>query len=121
MASLLDHQPLREASTAAVFSKRLKSARALAGVSQRELGALIGLGKIVGSTRINRYEQKTSLCDMETAARIAAQLNVPLPYLFAESDLLADMILVFAGLTQADQKKLLADARRKVAVKSKGR
>lgn len=101
---------MRKQSAAAVFSKRLKLARATAGVSQRELGALIGLGKTVGSTRINRYEQQKSLCDMETAAQIAEQLHVPLAYLFAESDLLADMILAFNGLSQAEQKKLLAVA-----------
>lgn len=61
----------------------------------------------MGSTRINRYEQQTSLCDMETAALIAQKLNVPLAYLFAESDLLAEMILAFDELSQSEQKKVL--------------
>lgn len=100
-----------------MFSKRLKLARSSAGVSQRGLGALIGLGKTVGSTRINRYEQQKSLCDMETAAQLADQLDVPLAYLFAESDLLADMILAFSNLTQADQKRMLAEIRRKANCK----
>ena len=107
-----------ERSAAAVFSKRLKLARARAGVSQRELGALIGLGKTVGSTRINRYEQQKSLCDMETASQIAEQLDVPLAYLFAESELLADMILAFSGLTQSEQKRLLAEIKKRATGKA---
>ncbi|MCF7222214.1 helix-turn-helix domain-containing protein [Marilutibacter chinensis] len=103
------HDPVRNLTAAAVFSKRLKQAREMAGVSQRELGALIGLGKSVGSTRINRYEQQTSLCDMETAATIAKQLGVPLPYLFTESDLLAEMILAYSKLPLAEQRQLLGD------------
>lgn len=93
-------------------------ARARAGVSQRELGALIGLGKTVGSTRINRYEQQKSLCDMETASQIAEQLDVPLAYLFAESELLGDMILAFSGLTQSEQKKLLVEIQNRATDKA---
>lgn len=87
-------------------------------MSQRELGALIGLGKTVGSTRINRYEQKKSLCDMETASRVAEQLDVPLAYLFAESELLADMILAFSGLTQSEQKRLLIEVKKRATDKA---
>lgn len=54
---------------------------------------------------------------METAAQLADQLDVPLAYLFAESDLLADMILAFSNLTQADQKRMLAEIRRKANCK----
>ncbi|PBS12463.1 transcriptional regulator [Lysobacteraceae bacterium NML93-0792] len=93
----------------------MKSARAQAGVSQRELGALIGLGKTVGSTRINRYEQQKSLCDMETAFQIARKLNVPLAYLFAESDVLADMIIAFSDLTQSEQVKMLKELKRRAS------
>ncbi len=87
-------------------------------MSQRELGALIGLGKTVGSTRINRYEQQKSLCDMETASQIAEQLDVPLAYLFAESELLADMILAFSALTQPEQKKLLVEIEKRATDKA---
>ncbi|MBF6023089.1 helix-turn-helix domain-containing protein [Lysobacter niastensis] len=101
-----------------VFAKRLKQAREARGLSQRELGDHIGLGKQVGSTRINRYEQQKSRCDMDTAAQIAKELGVPLAFLFAESDTLAEMILAFSKLTKGDQGKLLAELKKKIAAKA---
>ena len=101
----------------AIFARRLKQARTLRGLSQRALGDALGLGKNVGSTRINRYEQQASLCDMETASKIARELGVPLAYLFAETDDLAEAILAFAKLTKAERAKALADLKKKAALK----
>ena len=102
----------------AVFAKRLKQAREARGLSQRQLGDHIGLGKLVGSTRINRYEQQKARCDMDTAKQIAEELGVPMAFLFAESDALAEVILAFSKLTKADQGKLAAELKKKVASKS---
>ena len=101
-----------------IFAKRLKQAREARGLSQRELGDHIGLGKQVGSTRINRYEQQKARCDMDTAAQIAKELGVPLALLFAESETLAEMILAFSKLTKSDQGKLVAELKKKTASKS---
>jgi len=95
----------------AVFSKRLKEARALRGISQRALGDLLGLGKAVGSARINRYEQQTSSPDIETATEIARALNVPLAYLYAESDDLAELILACSKLSKAERVRVLSEMR----------
>lgn len=65
------------------------------GVSQRELGDLIGLGKATGGTRINRYEQQVSEPDLKTARHIARVLQVPLAFLFADSEKMALYILAF--------------------------
>jgi len=81
-------------------------------LSQRALGDLLGLGKQVGSTRINRYEQQTSLCDMETASAIAQKLGVPLAFLFAEDDDQAELLLAFAKLSKAERAKVLAETQR---------
>lgn len=83
------------------------------GLSQRALGDALGLGKQVGSTRINRYEQQASKADMETAVQLARELDVPLAYLFAESDELAEMILAFDKLPCEERASLLADLRRR--------
>lgn len=83
------------------------------GVSQRALGDAIGLGKQVGSTRINRYERLVAQCDMETAAKIAEELEVPLAYLFAESDDLAEAILAFSKLSKAERTKAIADLKKR--------
>jgi len=77
-------------------------------VSQRALGAMLGMTKKNGSVRINRYEQQTSRADMDTAAEIAAALDVPLAYLFAESADLAEWILAYQKLDASQRAKILA-------------
>lgn len=84
-------------------------------VSQRALGAMIGMTKKTGSVRINRYEQQASKADMETAAKLAKALDVPLAYLFAESDDLAEMILTFSRLSRRDKAKVLAELKAKAS------
>ena len=80
-----------------VFSRRLREARKRLGVSQAQLGIQIGLDPGVASARINRYEQAVHLPDYDTLVRLAEGLNVPLPFLFAERDDLADAILDFSS------------------------
>lgn len=76
-------------------------------VSQRALGAMLGMTKKNGSVRINRYEQQTSRADMDTAAEIAAALDVPLAYLFAEDAGLAEWILAYKKLDASQRSKIL--------------
>jgi len=78
-----------------IFSQRLKQAREMRGLSQRQLGGLLGLGKATGGVRVNRYEQQTSKSDIQTAADLATVLQVPLAYLFADTEELAAHILDF--------------------------
>lgn len=80
-----------------VFSRRLREARKRLGVSQAQLGIQIGLDPGVASARINRYEQAVHLPDYDTLVRLADGLNVPLPFLFAEQDDLAEAILGFTS------------------------
>jgi len=95
----------------AIFAQRLKDARAMRDVSQRALGAMLGMTKKNGSVRINRYEQQTSRADMDTAAEIAAALNVPLAYLFAEDPGLAKWILAYKKLDASQRAKILAEVK----------
>lgn len=94
-----------------MFTKRLKEARLSLGISQRELGRRIGLSEDVVSSRVTRYELGTSEPDFDTAARLARELGVPLAYLLADSDALADVILLVSRLPLAEQKKLVASLR----------
>lgn len=89
-----------------MFTKRLKEARLALGISQRELGRRIGLSEDVVSSRITRYERGTSEPDFVTASKLAKELGVPLAYLLADSDVLADIILAAASLPAAKQRKL---------------
>lgn len=85
------------------------------GLSQRALGALVDKerDKNRGAARVNRYEQQVNLADIEKAAELAAALNVPLAYLFADSDELAELILSYSALDTKQKAKVLADVRQK--------
>lgn len=79
-------------------------------VSQRTLGAMLGMTKKNGSVRINRYEQQTSKVDIETAREIAQLLAVPMSYLFAETDQLARLLLVWSQLPPMKRDQLIEEA-----------
>ncbi|MBA0388163.1 XRE family transcriptional regulator [Stenotrophomonas maltophilia] len=96
-----------------MFAKRLKQARLALGVSQRELGKRIGLSEEVVSSRIARYELGTSEPDFATAGKLAQELGVPLAYLLADNDVLADIILAAASMSPAEQQKLVAELKKK--------
>ncbi|MCV0322753.1 helix-turn-helix domain-containing protein [Stenotrophomonas sp. Ps199] len=98
-----------------MFAKRLKEARAMRDVSQRALGAKIGMTKQAGSTRVNRYEQQTSRADMDTAAALAEALGVPLAYLFAHDRGMADWILAYDAFSQEQRDSILSLAASKPA------
>ncbi|KLJ02175.1 helix-turn-helix transcriptional regulator [Luteimonas sp. FCS-9] len=98
-----------------MFAKRLKEARLALGISQRELGRRIGLSEDVVSSRVTRYERGTSEPDFETTSKLAKELGVPLAYLLADSEVLADIILAAASLPPGEQRKLAAE------LKSKGK
>ena len=88
-------------------------------MSQRALGAMLGIAKQTGSVRINRYEQQVNKADMDTAGELARALDVPLAYLFAQSDDLAEMILAFSKLNKAERAKVVADLKRHIEAKAK--
>ncbi|MGO3740768.1 helix-turn-helix domain-containing protein [Kerstersia sp.] len=90
---------------------RLKTARKAAGLSQKQLGINIGLDEFVASTRINRYEVGVHEPDLGTMRRIAKVLSTPLPFFYTDDDIMADMILAFAGLDNDQKNILLAQAK----------
>lgn len=96
-----------------IFSKRLKDARQLRGLSQKGLGIAAGIDEFVASTRINRYEKGVHEANIVTAGRLALALQVPLAYFYADDDNLAKMILKFSELSAAQQNALLASLENK--------
>lgn len=52
--------------------------------------------------------------DLATAQRIAASMGLPLAYFYAESDTMAEAIVAFWLLNQTDQRKMLADLKKRV-------
>lgn len=98
------HYPLK-----LVFQERLRAAREMKDRSQKQVGIDAGIDQFVASARINRYEQGVHEPDFGTVERLAEALSVPPAYLFAGSDRLARMILVFDKLSVARQEELLDD------------
>lgn len=72
---------------------RLHEARLRADISQKQLGIKAGIDEFSASARINQYERDKHVPDYSTAKRLAKALGVPVTYLFADDDQLADMIL----------------------------
>jgi len=95
-----------------VFSKRLKQARDLRGLSQRALGGMVSEDKNRGAVRINRYEREVHRADMDSAAELAKTLDVPLAFFFAEEDDLAEAILAFSKLPNEERARLLGEMKR---------
>jgi len=89
------------------------------GVSQRALGAMLGLTKKNGSVRINRYEQQSSKADMETAFRLADAMQIPAAFLFANDDRLAKIILFFSELTEEEKEEFMRQSKQWLARKAK--
>lgn len=96
-----------------MFTKRLKEARLALDISQRELGRRIGLSEDVVSSRVTRYELGTSEPDFVTASKLAKELGVPLAYLLADNDALADIILAVADMSPAEQRRMAAELKAK--------
>ncbi|TYT27539.1 transcriptional regulator [Luteimonas viscosa] len=101
-----------------MFSARIKQARDLRGIrSQRALGALMGLTKERGSSRINRYETQASGVDLDGLAQLAETLRVPMAFLVAEDEPTADIVLALSQLSPKERKELASRLKEQLATK----
>jgi len=100
---LFDDAGVKPASTSpsSIFGIRLREARLRAGVSQEKLGALIGLDEGCSSARMSRYESGQHQPPYNIAFHIAAALNIPVPYLYCDNDVLAELLLATSGMDAA--------------------
>jgi transcriptional regulator with XRE-family HTH domain len=90
-----------------VFTRRLKEARQRRGLSQEQLGVLAGIDEFSASARMNQYERGKHVPHPATVERIAKGLDVPVAYLFADDDGLAELLLVYAELGKIKRGQLL--------------
>ncbi len=90
-----------------LFARRLKAARLRAGLTQVDLGVGAGIDEASASARINQYERGKHWPDFGTAKRLAAVLQVPTAYFYADEDVLADLILRYISLKGKRRKELL--------------
>lgn len=98
--------------TSPPIAKRLREARLKTGLSQKQLGIKAGIDPFSASPRINQYERGKHIPDFATAHRLAKVLGVPTPFLYAENDTIAEMLLHFGGLSLREKRKLVSGLRR---------
>lgn len=87
--------------------ERLKEARSLSGLSQKELGIRAGIDEFSASPRINHYEKGRHLPDYTMVERMAGVLGVPVPYFYARDDNTAELILLIGRLSDRERQELL--------------
>jgi transcriptional regulator with XRE-family HTH domain len=75
----------------------------------------IDKSRSAGILRINRYEKAVHDADQATARRIAQSLGVPLAFLYADTDVLAEAILTLGLLSKSEQRKAVADLKARLA------
>jgi len=86
---------------------RLKHARLLIGISQKELGVRIGMDEGSASGRMNHYEKGRHVPDVDTLRKLAKELNVPLNYFFCEDDSSAELACLIDLLDENAKKTLI--------------
>lgn len=89
------------------FAKRLREAREAIGISQKQLGILAGIDQFVASARINQYERGKHLPDLLTAQRLAAELRIPVSYLYEPNDDFAALIRIAGSLPKSKVRALI--------------
>ncbi|HEX7687946.1 MAG TPA: helix-turn-helix transcriptional regulator [Burkholderiaceae bacterium] len=94
------------------FGARLKQARQLAGLSQRQLGILAGIAPGSSSARMNQYERETHEPPATLVRKLARVLGVPTPFFYAEKNEHAELLLAFAKLPAAQRRKILTEVRK---------
>lgn len=100
--------PKNVVAASGVWQKRLKEARLARGLSQKQLGIEAGLDEFVASTRLNRYEVGVHAPDYQMSVRLAKVLDVPVAYLYCDSDEAAAMLLAFHRAPKQSRRQAMA-------------
>lgn len=94
------------------LGRRLREARLAKGLTQAELGAVLGLEEEnTAAPRISRYERGDRMPDNESMAKLAKALELPIAYFHAVSEPMAEAILVLSQLPMEDQERLVQQMR----------
>ena len=85
-----------------IVARRLREARERKGLSQKALGIAAGIDEFSASPRVNQYERGKHTPDLLTLKNFADVLSVPVPYFFAEDDVLADILELLHALPRSE-------------------
>ena len=98
--------PARTSSSTSTVGRRLRLARERAGLPQDRLGVLAGLEESSSSARISRYESGVHEPSLGFTESLAKVLGVPAAYFFCSDDRLAEIILAYAEMSEAQRQAL---------------
>ena len=104
--------PFRSSPTNTTLARRLRQARERAGLPQDRLGVLAGLEESSSSARMSRYENGVHEPPLQFVEAIAKVVGVPAAYFYCSDDRLADLIRMYADLSEAKRDALLQSAQR---------
>lgn len=100
------------------LARRLREARERKGLSQKALGIAAGIDEFSASPRINQYERAKHVPDLLTLQNLATVLAVPVPYFYADDDLLAEMLMLLHSLPRPQWEKVRKYLAQRVATSS---
>jgi|SRR5271156_3572035 len=90
-----------------IVATRLLERREHAGLSQTELGVKARMNEFNCGIQISQYETGKHMPNIWLMTRLAAVLQVPVPYFYCEDPQLADLILKFEALGSEQRSRLL--------------
>lgn len=67
----------------------------------------MGLDKKLASSRVNRYETEVSGIDLDGLGKLADVLGLPMAYLVAEDEVIADAILALSQMSRKERVRAL--------------
>lgn len=91
-----------------IYGQRLRKARKAAGWTQPELGRCLGVDLATAAVRISRYENGQHMPDGPTADALAKALRLPQAWFHAETDAIAEAVLLLSKLPKAKQAAAVA-------------
>ena len=86
-----------------IYGLRLRQARKAAGWTQPELGRCLDVEPTTAAVRISRYESGQHMPDGPTADALAKALRLPHAWFHAETDAIAEAILLLSRLPKGKQ------------------
>lgn len=72
----------------------------------------MGLDKKLASSRVNRYETEVSGIDLDGLGKLADVLGVPMAYLVAEDDQMAEAILCLGDMSREERTQAIERLRK---------
>lgn len=101
----------RKPSEAGLFGRGLRQARLRADLPQDRLGALAGLEESSSSARISRYESGIHKPPVRFAEALAKVLGVSAAFFYCADGRLAEVILLYADLSEVKRRAMLDSVR----------